>query len=181
MSLLSSFGESMTPDTIEALGKAAGLDGAQIQQGLGVIGPLLLGGLAKKSQTTSGLDSIMRLLPEDSGGGLLSRLVGPGESSSNPLAAASALSHPLGPGASTIGKAFERPPRFQRRAAAGGCGAVAARLHRQADRRDYRGRRRQRRGSLNDAGARTHSERCRRHPRPAPLASRDPFCLDLEP
>jgi hypothetical protein len=103
-SLLGSFTESMSSDAISKLSRAVGLDSGQAMKGLDVVGPLLLGSLAKKSQTTSGMDSIMKMLPE-TGGGLLSFLTG---SSGSQAAAASSslLSSVLGPGTSTIGKAL---------------------------------------------------------------------------
>jgi len=103
-SLLNSFAEAMTPDMLGKLGQAVGVNPSQAQQGMSIVGPVLLGSLAHKSQTTSGLDSIMRMLPEETGGGgFLSRLMG---SMSNPLASASMLSNVLGPGVSSIGKAL---------------------------------------------------------------------------
>src|SRR5262249_27628110 len=77
-SLLNSFAEAMTPDMLGKLGQAVGVNPSQAQKGMSIVGPLLLGSLAHKSQTTSGLDSIMSMLPEETagGGGFLSRLVG---------------------------------------------------------------------------------------------------------
>jgi hypothetical protein len=103
-SLLGSFAEWMTPDTVEKLGKAIGLDTSQTQRGLDVVGPLVLGSLAQKSQTISGMDSIMRMLPEDAGAGLLGSLLGSGASPTP--ASASLLTGVLGPGVSAISKAM---------------------------------------------------------------------------
>jgi len=93
----------MTPETVGTIGKAIGLDTSQAARGLDVVGPLVLGSLAQKSQTISGMDSIMRLLPEDTGAGLLGRLFGGGAESP---ASASLLTSVLGPGVSAIGKAM---------------------------------------------------------------------------
>jgi hypothetical protein len=70
-----------------------------------IIGPLVLGSLARKSEAIGGMDSIMRMLPDDSGTGLLGKVVSmAGQPSA--LASASLLSGVLGPGVNTIGKAL---------------------------------------------------------------------------
>jgi hypothetical protein len=103
-SLLGSLAEWMTPDLVGGLGKTIGLDTSQTQRGLDVVAPLVLGSLARKSGTVSGMDSIMRLLPEDAGSGILGRLLGGGGSQTP--ASASLLTSVLGPGVSSIGKAM---------------------------------------------------------------------------
>ena len=75
-SLLGSLGQVLTPDVVGALGRAVGQDNALVQKGLDVVGPLVLGSLAKKSETTSGLDSIMRMVPQDGGAGFLGNVLG---------------------------------------------------------------------------------------------------------
>jgi uncharacterized protein DUF937 len=105
-SLLGSFTQAMTPDMVGQLSKAIGLDPSQAQKGLDVVGPLVLGSLARKSQSVSGMDSIMRLLPEDTGPGLLGRLLGAAAPQVPTAASASLLTSVLGPGVSTIGKAL---------------------------------------------------------------------------
>jgi hypothetical protein len=101
--LLDSLTQSLSPGILGSLSQAVGASGSDAQKGLDVVGPLVLGSLARKSQTTGGLDSIMGLLSSDAGGGLLDKigsLVGrPGAS-----ATASMLGGVLGPGASSIGK-----------------------------------------------------------------------------
>jgi hypothetical protein len=106
-SLLESLAQAMTPAAIGKLSQAVGLDTSQSQKALEIAGPLLLAGLARKSATTSGMDSIMGMLPEPnaSAGGLLSHLLGSG-GQSNPVSAMSMLSGILGPGIGTIGKAL---------------------------------------------------------------------------
>jgi hypothetical protein len=106
-SLLSSLTEAMTPEVIGKLSKAIGLEPSQTQRGLDVAGPLILGSLARKSQTVSGMDAIMRLLPEDTGTGLLGRVLGSaGEKA--PAASPSLMTSVLGPGVSAISKALSR-------------------------------------------------------------------------
>jgi hypothetical protein len=63
--LLESLAQEMTPDTLGKIGKAIGVDTSMVQQGLDIAGPLVQGGLAKKSETTAGLDAIMKMLPQD--------------------------------------------------------------------------------------------------------------------
>jgi hypothetical protein len=100
-SLLGTLTDSIPSDTIDKLSQAAGLNSSQAMKGLAIVGPLVLGTLARKSQTTSGMDSIMRMLPE--GGGLISRMLG---AAAPQAATSSLLSGLLGPGASTIEKAL---------------------------------------------------------------------------
>jgi hypothetical protein len=104
-SLLGSFTQLMTPDTIGKLSRAVGVDSNQAQKGLDVIGPLVLGSLAKKSETVSGMDSIMKMLPDDAGSGLLGKVLS-AAGQAGPISSASLLSGVLGPGVSTIGKAL---------------------------------------------------------------------------
>jgi hypothetical protein len=103
MSLLGSLGQFLTPDVVGALGRAVGQDTPLVQKGLDVVGPLVLGSLAKKSETTSGLDSIMRLLPQDGGAGFLGN-VASALGQQDPLSSAGLLNSVLGPGISAIGK-----------------------------------------------------------------------------
>jgi hypothetical protein len=102
-SLLGSLGQVLTPDVVGALGRAVGQDNALVQKGLDVVGPLVLGSLAKKSETTSGLDSIMRMVPQDGGAGFLGNVVG-ALGQQDPLSSAGLLGSVLGPGVSAIGK-----------------------------------------------------------------------------
>ena len=102
-SLLGSLGQFLTPDVVGALGRAVGQDTTLVQKGLDVVGPLVLGSLAKKSETTSGLDSIMRLLPQDGGAGFLGNVAG-ALGQQDPLSSAGLLNGVLGPGISAIGK-----------------------------------------------------------------------------
>ena len=95
-SLLGSLGQVLTPDVVGALGRAVGQDNALVQKGLDVVGPLMLSSLAKKSETASGLDGIMRMLPQDGGAGFLGNVLGAlgREDPSRRLACSAALSGP---------------------------------------------------------------------------------------
>lgn len=97
-SLLNAFTQSMTPDALGKLSAAIGLDASQTEQGLAIVGPLMLGSLARKSEATGGFDEVTRMLTEDAGGGVLTRLFGSSDASSTLLSAV------LGPGISSIAK-----------------------------------------------------------------------------
>jgi hypothetical protein len=68
-SLLETLGSVVTPDTVGAIGNALGVDTSLVQQGLKVVGPTLLGSLAKTSSTPDGLASLSKLMPTDVGSG----------------------------------------------------------------------------------------------------------------
>jgi hypothetical protein len=61
-SFLDSLGQSLTPQTMNTIGSALGLDQQMVQQGLDVVGPLVGGGLASSASTPQGLDSLMQIL-----------------------------------------------------------------------------------------------------------------------
>lgn len=95
-SLLASLSQLMTPELVGSLGRVAHLGGPQAQKGLEIVGPLVLGSLARKSESVSGMDSIMRLLPQGTA---------PAAFGGTPEAPAQLLTSVLGPGVSTISKA----------------------------------------------------------------------------
>jgi hypothetical protein len=66
-SILDSISQSLTPDLLGQVGKAVGLDSNLVRKGLAAVGPAVLGSLAAKAATPSGLDALTKLLP--SGGG----------------------------------------------------------------------------------------------------------------
>ncbi len=104
--LLESVGQQITPQMLGTIGKAIGVDEATVQKGLDVVGPVIQDGLAKKSQTTAGLDEIMSMLGglESSGGleAILSMLTKGGPAAG--AASASMLGDIFGPAVSAIGK-----------------------------------------------------------------------------
>lgn len=63
--LLETIGSQMTPDMVGTIGKALSVDDAKVQEGLQVVGPLVQDSLADRSKTTAGMDSIMKMLPQD--------------------------------------------------------------------------------------------------------------------
>jgi hypothetical protein len=101
-SLLESAGQLVTPDMMGKIGNALGVDTAQVQQGMNVVGPTVLGSLSRKASTTGGADTILKMLPtseEGSGsiflGSLLSSLSGGGSG-------ADMMNNVLGSGANAI-------------------------------------------------------------------------------
>jgi hypothetical protein len=105
--LLESIGSQMTPDMVGTIGKAIGVDNTKVQEGLQVVGPLVQDTLAERSKTTAGMDSIMKMLPQDGAaqqGGLtdLLGLLGKGPMAS--VAQSGLLNDLFGQGASSIGK-----------------------------------------------------------------------------
>ena len=80
--ILDSLASSFSPDVIGDIGKALGADTSAVSKGLGVVGPLLLSGMTRQATQPGGAESLMKLLPEGTGGllgnlgGLLSGLTG---------------------------------------------------------------------------------------------------------
>jgi hypothetical protein len=68
--LLDSLSQLLTPDLLNKIGGATGLDANLVSRGLGSVGPLLTGALASSSSTPQGLDGLMKLIPQDGGAGL---------------------------------------------------------------------------------------------------------------
>jgi hypothetical protein len=104
--LLESIGSQMTPDMVGTIGKAIGVDSAQVQEGLQVVGPLVQDTLAEKSKTTAGMDSIMKMMPQDGAaqGGLSDLLGLLGKGPMAAVAQSSLLNDLFGQGASAVGK-----------------------------------------------------------------------------
>lgn len=75
-SLLETLGSVVTPETVGAIGDVLGVDTSLVQQGLKVIGPTLLGSLAKTSSTPEGAASLAKLMPADVGSGSDSDILG---------------------------------------------------------------------------------------------------------
>ncbi len=99
-SLLTSFSQLMTPDFVGDLGRVAGIGLPRAQKGLEIVGPLILGSLARKTASVAGMDSIMRLLPQGNGARFQDAIAGQEKS-----APAGLLTSVMGPGISTISKA----------------------------------------------------------------------------
>src|SRR5262245_21853903 len=71
--ILDTFTSMIGSGLADKAGKAIGVDPALVTRGLGLIGPVALGGLAKATSSPQGASSFFKMLPEDSGG-LLSNL-----------------------------------------------------------------------------------------------------------
>jgi uncharacterized protein DUF937 len=100
-SIVESLGSMINADTIGSLSKAVGADSGTVSKALAAAGPLLLGGMTRMAGTSGGAETLLKMLPEESGGllgslgklftggilggasegpggGLLSSLLGPG-------------------------------------------------------------------------------------------------------
>ena len=67
-SILDSLASNFSPDVIGDIGKALGADTSAVSKGIGVIGPLLLSGMTRQATQPGGAESLMKLLPEGTGG-----------------------------------------------------------------------------------------------------------------
>ncbi|GAB2593500.1 hypothetical protein GCM10027034_27980 [Ramlibacter solisilvae] len=112
-SILESLSDSFGPGVVDDIGKALSADPSAVTKGLGVVGPLLMSGMAKQAAAPGGAESLMKLLPEGTGGllGSLGGLLGglTGGAAGGQASPASAL---LGPGVNAIGGALSRSLGF---------------------------------------------------------------------
>jgi len=108
-SLLDSLTEALTPDVTKSIGQTTGLDGNLVSKGLGVVGPLVLGALARRASTPSGLDGLSKLIPQDKGAGLGNLLGMVAAGGATP----STLSGLFGAGLSAVGGTLDRKLGFK--------------------------------------------------------------------
>ena len=114
-SLFESLSSAINPEIVSALGKALGADTSAVNQGLSAAGPLLMGSMSKMASTPSGAESLLKMLPQDTGtfGGfgsltsLISNLF-----SGGPTSGGGMLSSLLGPGANAIGGSLSKALGF---------------------------------------------------------------------
>ena len=66
-SLIESVASSFGPDIVKSLGSVLGTDPSAITRALGAASPLLLSGMTKMASTPAGAESLLKLLPHDSG------------------------------------------------------------------------------------------------------------------
>ncbi len=127
-SLFDSLSSAINPEIVSALGKALGADTSAINQGLAAAAPLLMGSMTKMASTPTGAESLLKMLPQDTGGllggfgsltSLISNLFSGGPTGN------SMLSSLMGPGLNAIGGSLTKALGFQRHAPArhGGSGA----------------------------------------------------------
>jgi hypothetical protein len=110
--ILESLASTFSPDAVGDIGKALGADSSAVSKGLGVVGPLLLNGMAKQAAQPGGAEALVRLLPEGSGG-LLGNLGGLlGSLTAGAAGGTSAQASLLGPGVNAIGAALSRALGF---------------------------------------------------------------------
>ena len=114
-SLFESLSSAINPEIVSALGKALGADTSAVNQGLSAAGPLLMGSMSKMASTPSGAESLLKMLPQDTGtfGGfgsltsLISNLFSGGATTGDGM-----LSSLLGPGVNAIGGALTKALGF---------------------------------------------------------------------
>jgi hypothetical protein len=114
-SLFDSLTSAINPEIVSALGKALGADTAAINQGLAAAAPLLMGSMTKMATTPTGAESLLKMLPQDTGGlmggfgsltSLISNLFSGGPTGN------SMLSSLLGPGVNAIGASLTKALGF---------------------------------------------------------------------
>lgn len=114
-SLFDSLSSAINPEIVSALGKALGADTSAINQGLAAAAPLLMGGMTKMASTPAGAESLLKMLPQDTGGllgrfgsltSLISNLFSGGQTGN------SMLSSLLGPGLNAIGGSLTKALGF---------------------------------------------------------------------
>jgi hypothetical protein len=113
--LFDSLSSAINPEIVSALGKALGADTSAVNQGLAAAAPLLMGGLTKMASTPTGAESLLKMLPQDTGGlmggfgsltSLISNLFSGGPTGN------SMLSSLLGPGVNAIGASLTKALGF---------------------------------------------------------------------
>jgi len=111
-SILESIASQFGPDIVDKLGSALGTSPSAVNKGLGALGPLLLNGMSGLAGTSAGADSLMKALPQDSGGlgGLLSGIFG--GSSSSALSGGGIAQSLLGPGINAASASISRALGF---------------------------------------------------------------------
>jgi hypothetical protein len=108
--ILDSFTSTITPDVTEKLSKTFGVDSSLVNKGVALIGPLVLGSLAKRASTPTGASSLLNLLPEESGGGLFSTLLT--SITSGGGTQATMMNELLGPGVNAMGGTISKKLGF---------------------------------------------------------------------
>jgi len=114
-SLFDSLSSAINPEIVSALGKALGADTSAINQGLAAAAPLLMGSMSKMASTPTGAESLLKMLPQDTGGllggfGNLTSLISnlfSGEQTGNTM-----LSSLMGPGLNAIGGSLTKALGF---------------------------------------------------------------------
>jgi hypothetical protein len=111
--LLENLSSTIGAETIGSIAKALGADSSAVSKGVGAIGPMLLGSMAKSAGAPGGADALIRSLPQDGGGllgnvgSMLSGLLGGGGAASGGL-----VNQLLGSGANAMGASLSRALGF---------------------------------------------------------------------
>jgi hypothetical protein len=67
-SLFESLSSAINPEIVSALGKALGAEPSAVNQGLAAAAPLLMGSMSKMAATPAGAESLLKMLPQETGG-----------------------------------------------------------------------------------------------------------------
>lgn len=114
-SLLESLSSTFDADAVGKIAKALGADSSAVSKGLGALGPMLLGGLAKTASSPDSAAALIKMLPQDSDGlfgnvgSMLSGLLGGG---SGTPAGGGVVNQLLGSGANAMAASLSRALGF---------------------------------------------------------------------
>jgi len=108
--ILDSFTSMITPDVAQKLSKTFGVDSSVINQGVAAVGPLVLGSLANRASTPTGASSLLNLLPQESGSGVISTLINSISSAGG--SQATMMNSLLGPGVNAMGSTLTQKLGF---------------------------------------------------------------------
>lgn len=110
VSLLEKLESTVTPSAVGTISNALGIDASMVQKGLKVVGPVLLGGLARTASTPDGLTYIMERLSQGAGtGDVLGRAL---KSLSAGSSGAELLNNILGSGGNAVSSTLSRSVGF---------------------------------------------------------------------
>jgi hypothetical protein len=110
-SIIESIASQFGPDIVDKLGSALGTNPSAVNKGLGALGPLLLNGMSSLASTPAGADTLMKALPQDSGGlgSLLGSIFG---GTSSPAFGGGIVQSLLGPGVNAASASISRALGF---------------------------------------------------------------------
>jgi len=113
--LLETLSSSFDADAVGSIAKALGADSSAVSKGVGALGPMLLGSMAKTAGAPGGADALTKLLPQDGGGllgnlgSMLSGLLGGGGGG---VAGGGLVNQLLGSGVNAMGASLSRALGF---------------------------------------------------------------------
>lgn len=113
-SIIESLSSLIKPEMIGAIGKTFGVDTTKVQSAIGAAGPLLLGGMARSASSTTGAESLLKMLPSDGDGilGSLGNIGGMLGGMMNAGSSTGVLASVLGRGSNAIGASLSKAIGF---------------------------------------------------------------------